>query len=103
MALYLWLEGRADYEPHRLTEDLPDVVGVKGDAYRLRKGDIPGYFTAYFWAWFDAWWWYHDAKMLPLEKSWFHHPRHVTETIQMMESVYNRFHNAKLEAPRANH
>ena len=91
------MDGSAAYKPNRHTRDLPHLVGTTEDPHGMKKGDIPGYMTFYFWSWFDVWWWWHEKGNLPLERSWFHHPKHVTETIQMFESVYNNYQAYKAE------
>lgn len=78
-----------------MTEDLPHIVGTRKSAFSMRKGEIPSFMTPYFWSWHEVWWWWHTKGMLPLECSWFHHPRHVTEAIRLLEEAHVAYWNGK--------
>lgn len=61
----------------------------------MKKREIPNYITPYFWAWHEVWWWWHTKGQLPLERSWWHHPRHVIEAIRLLEGAYVAYWNEK--------
>lgn len=81
----------------QLTENGLVLIKVGGKVQEIKKKDIPSFITPYFQKWLDCWWWFHEKGMLPLNKSWYEHPRHVTRTLRAMESAYNRYQAEKRE------
>lgn len=87
------MEGkRSNARSHSTTEHLPYLVGVTGDAFSIKRSQIPEYLNnAAFVPSLDAWWFWSQKGTLPEPGGWNNQPVTVKDVIQMFEGCHTAY------------
>ena len=87
IAFYLWLEGRSGSEqPLPVSDKLPYLVGITGDAYKIYRRDFKRYLTnPVFTECFNVWWFWSKHGTLPYAGGIMDQPHNVISIIKMFE------------------